>query len=186
MNVRLLSPVLALVLSAGAAARADQDTPKPPQKLGVPVKLQVVFNRFQGEKKVASVPYTLSATADGEPTRLHMGIQVPLKFEGKDVPGNVVYKNAGNDLDCRVVALDDGRFKVSCNLRQSSVYTGNSESRAAGSAGGETPLLPPILKNFETDALLILRDGQTAQHTAAADPVTGELLKVDVTLTVVK
>jgi len=33
---------------------------------------------------------------------------------------------------------------------------------------------------------LLLRDGQSSQLTSAADKVTGEILKVDVTLTVVK
>jgi hypothetical protein len=32
----------------------------------------------------------------------------------------------------------------------------------------------------------MLRDGQSTQYTAATDPVSGEVLKIDVTLTVVK
>jgi hypothetical protein len=33
---------------------------------------------------------------------------------------------------------------------------------------------------------LLLKDGQSAQLTSAADKISGEVLKVDVTLTVVK
>ncbi len=32
----------------------------------------------------------------------------------------------------------------------------------------------------------MLRDGQTTQLTTAADPITGEIMRVDVTLTVIK
>ncbi len=32
----------------------------------------------------------------------------------------------------------------------------------------------------------MLREGQTTQLTTAADPITGEIMRVDVTLTVVK
>jgi hypothetical protein len=186
MNVRMLCSFLALVLSAGTGATADEG-PKQPQKPVTPLKLQIVFSRYLGEKKVASLPYSLSANANGEATHLHMGIQIPLKYEGKDTPGNVVYKNAGNDIECSVEALDDARFKVRCNFRQSSVYSVDGDPRTVGEGPlPRAPLLPPILKNFETDATLILRDGQTAQHTAAADPVSGELVRIDVTLSVVK
>jgi hypothetical protein len=43
-----------------------------------------------------------------------------------------------------------------------------------------------LLRTFNTEATLYLRDGQTAQYAMATDPVTGEVLKVDVTLTVIK
>jgi hypothetical protein len=33
---------------------------------------------------------------------------------------------------------------------------------------------------------MVLRDGQTAQSTSATDPISGEVLKIDVTLNVVK
>ena len=40
--------------------------------------------------------------------------------------------------------------------------------------------------NAVLSADLVLRDGQTRQFTAAADRITGEVVKVDVTLKVVK
>lgn len=184
-NKKTWSALLALALLS-AGARAEDEAQKPSRKPGLPLKLQVVLSRHQGEKKVASAPYTLSANANGEPTRLRMGIQVPLRYEGKEFPGNVVYKSVGNNLDCSADALDDGRFKVACTIEQSSVYASNGEGKATGSAAADTSLLPPILKNFSSEASLILRDSQTAQYTAATDPVSGEVLKVEVTLNVVK
>ena len=48
------------------------------------------------------------------------------------------------------------------------------------------PPRPPVLRTFSSDATLFLRDGQTAQLVVATDPLNGDVLKVDVTLTVVK
>jgi hypothetical protein len=44
----------------------------------------------------------------------------------------------------------------------------------------------PVIRNFNASNNLVLRDGQTRQFTAAADRVTGEVIKVDVTLKVAK
>ena len=43
-----------------------------------------------------------------------------------------------------------------------------------------------MFRSFELSNMLLLRDGQSSQPTSAAGKVTGEILKVDVTLTVVK
>lgn len=53
----------------------------------------------------------------------------------------------------------------------------------AGSAGLSST---PVLRNFKSSSSMILRDGQTGQYLAATDPVGGEVLKIDVTLNVVK
>ena len=41
----------------------------------------------------------------------------------------------------------------------------------------------PAFRSFTSTFNVLLKDGQTAQHTAATDPVSGEVLRVDVTLT---
>ena len=43
---------------------------------------------------------------------------------------------------------------------------------------------PAVFRSFDSDNTLVLRDGQTRQYVAAADPVSGETIRVDVTLTV--
>jgi hypothetical protein len=44
----------------------------------------------------------------------------------------------------------------------------------------------PSVRKFQSTFNLLLKDGQTATHTAATDPVSGEVLRIDVTLTVLK
>jgi hypothetical protein len=187
MNVKIVAGVLGtLVLAASTAGFAED----PPAKASVPVRLLIVFTRYQGDKKVASFPCAIQMNAnERRPGKLRMGTQVPLRYEGKDNPGNVVYKNVGNNLDCHVDSVDAERFRVSCSLEQSSAYTeGAAGPSASGQrqAGQYADATPPLLRTFSSEAAVILKDGQTTQHSMATDPVSGEMLKVDVTLTVLK
>lgn len=154
---------------------------------GPAIRLQVVFERFEKDKKVSSTPYTVSvvATTTNEPiqmTRLRMGIQVPMHLEAagpekRPVPGNVVYKEVGDGLDCGASLREDGRFLVRCNFEQSSVAP-NQEDAAR--------LTPPVIRTFRSEAALVLADGQTARHSAGVDRLTGETVSMDITHTVVK
>ncbi len=180
---KTMPAVLALFLAASAVTAGEpEQKAQPPQKSPTPLKVQVVFNRFQGEKKVASHVYALPVSADDGRTDIRMGIQVPLKYEGKEFPGNVVFKSVGNWVSCSAEALGDGRFKLKCGLEQSSVDSPEQDAQKGGSGSGS----PPVLRSFSSDATLFLRDGQTAQYVVATDPLTGEVLKVDVTLTIAK
>lgn len=182
MTSKLPVAVLAMVLATGASLAQER-----PKKTPIPLKVQVVYSRYQGEKKVSTVPYTLSVNADDRPTRLRLGIQVPIQVQMKDAPPTVMYKDVGNNLDCSAEALDDGRFKLMCSFEQSSLYSADADRRGPGSATGEVALgNNPVIRNFRSEANVILRDGQTTQYTAATDPVSGEVLKIDVTLNVVK
>ena len=173
-----------LILAVGTAG-AEEEKAEKPRRVPTPLKLQIVFTRYQGEKKVSSVPYVLSLGADDRSAKLRMGIQVPIRVQGSQ--GQVSYKDVGNNLDCGAESLADGRFKVACSCEQSSVYTAQHENRATGSAVGDVPLEDvPLFRVFRSDANLVLRDGQSAQYTSATDPVSGEVLKIDVTLSVLK
>lgn len=173
--------LVTLALLSGSMAVAADERPKKPL---TPLRLQVVFSRHMGDKKVASHPYTLALNA-GEgrtPAKIRMGINVPLKYEGKETPGNVIYKNVGSNVDCRADSLDDERYRVYCTLEQSSLYGGEGGAALASA----DPNAPPMMRSFNVETDLLLKDGQTAQLVAATDPVTGEVIKVDVTLSVVR
>lgn len=182
-----LVPLLLLGSATGAQEKEkEKEKPEAVAKQPLtPVKLQVVFSRYMDEKKISSLPYTLSLNANGRFGRLRMGIQVPIQTTVNNI-ATTVYKDATNNVDCGAESQSDGRFKVSCSLEQSSLYAAESSTPKQGI--GPASLLggTPVLRTFRSEAELLLRDGQTAQYTAAADPVSGELLKIDITLTVVK
>jgi len=186
MNKKIWTAILPLLLLGPALGAQENPKAETPRKPLIPLKLQVVFSRYLGEKKVSSLPYSLTVNADGRPARLRMGIQVPVQTMANNTP-TVQFKDAANKVDCAAEAMEDGRFKLSCQVEQTSLY----------SAEGARPFAPaatdpgavnntPLLRTFQSEVELLLRDGQTNQFTAATDPVSGELLKIEMTLNVIK
>jgi hypothetical protein len=56
-----------------------------------------------------------------------------------------------------------------------------------GAAAGSAPATSlPVIRSFRASNNVVLKDGQTRQFTAAADRITGEVVKVDVTLKVAR
>ena len=128
--------VIALVLAtAGQAGAQDKAATQPL----IPVRLQLVFEKYQGDKKTSSESYSLSVTANDKlpggfarPGKIRMGIDVPMRMDrvgDKEVPGNIIYRTVGNAADCTVVSVDDTRFKVDCSFEQSSIRKASSGRR---------------------------------------------------------
>jgi Bacterial type II and III secretion system protein len=156
--------------STSTGPTAQSPTPSQSKPL-TPLKVQVVIARYEGDKKVSSFPYMLAVTANHpEPVSLRMGSQVPIPVG----QGGIDYKSVGTNIDCSANSTEDGRFQVQLRIEDSSIM----ERR-----GGE---VPPTLRNFSSSNSVVLRDGQTVQFTAAADKVTGEVVRVDVTMNVEK
>jgi Flp pilus assembly secretin CpaC len=150
----------------------------------VPLKLQVVLSKFQGEKKVSSLPFILSL-ATGQPrVSLRMGGEVPIATSN-GTPAAVVsfnYRNVGTSIDCWATALDDGRYSVNIGLEDSSVYSADRDGAGLSKAGNDQP----SFNTFKVNETVILRDGESSQFTTATDKISGKVSKVDVTLTVLK
>jgi len=196
MTRRTLVPLtLAAALLAVAGRGGAQETPKPEaQKPEAPkaertaerrgptatLRVQLVISRFQGEQKLASLPYTFVVTSGGDWTRMRMGVDTPIPVSGPPLPdgkapSSFQYKNVGTKIDCRASERGDG-YQLGMRLENSSALTGPGASVAGA----------PLFRLFETNLDLVLRDGQSMQTVASTDPVTGEVVKIDVTLNVVK
>jgi hypothetical protein len=155
----------------------------------VPLKVQVVVSRFQGEKKVSSVPYTLAVIAnDGDKTSLRMGVDVPVPQtvvkQGDNASAPMTsysYRSVGTNIDCTAKSTEAGIFKLDLAVSDTSVFMTPPRDGAATTSGGM-----PAFRSFTSSFHMLLKDGQTAQHTTATDAVSGEVLKLDVTLTVLK
>ncbi len=219
MNAKRIVALLALTLFlfAGVASAQEKNPPPPPPPRPVdaevsvvmPLRIQVVFSEYDGEKKISSLPYTLNhnATRGNSRTSLRMGLRVPIVTAPakEGLTAQVQYHNVGTDIDC-LVTNRDGLFLLHLELRRSSVYTPD-----AGVAGGVPGGLPggavtqklrdskaredievggvpsnPVIREFSGAVDALLRDGQTVQSTMATDPVSGRVLRVDVTLNVIK
>jgi hypothetical protein len=182
MKKTLGFPVLALLAAAGGA-RAQESAPAAKPNL-TPIKVQVVITKFQGEKKVSSLPYTLYCNANEKnAARLAAGFDVPVVTKVQD-SHSVVFKTVGTMINATAVELERGLYRLELNVDQSSIYA----PEGAAAKPGEGWIVPtvPILRSFRASLNPILRDGQTAQHTAATDPINGEVVKVEVSVSAIK
>jgi len=165
---------------------------------GSTVRVSLVITRYQGDKKIASLPYTLVVGAGGTRTRMRMGVDTPIPVtsfvtmseQGGPKPStSYQYRNVGTNIDCAVWERgrmsDAGQretvYRLSLSVENSSAFSGPEARVAGGAAEGA-----PLFRRFETAIDVGLNDGQTVQTIASTDPVTGEVVKIDVTLNVVK
>ncbi len=188
-----LLPVLPLAAQEKPAPDASETKPAPQPEASrarpslVPLRVQIAIARFEGEKKVTSLPFTLMVNAgDGPNTSLRMGVEMPIPVTqflpaGGAAPGptSFQYRNVGINIDCRADDLKDGRYRIDTNVEQSSVTTA-AERRTPGTADA------PFFRTFKTSFKALLRDGQTTTHVVATDPVSGETVRIELGLAVVR
>lgn len=187
---KIMTATLAVLTTATLAAQDSQ--PAAQNRPGSPVSLKVslVFSRYQGDKKISSVPHTLWATAtDGRtPTSLRLGTQIPVPTTvfGKDgeKTQSYNYRDVGTNIDVNASTALDGFYKIQITITDSSVYYPDQSEPAARSTTASTGA--PAFRNFNSSFTLYLKDGQTAQSTAVTDPVSGQSIKLDATLNVQK
>jgi hypothetical protein len=183
-----------LVLSAVPFQSVAQEVPKPePKKPATLLKIQVIFAENEGEKKLANLPYIFFLkTADSSSlpapwTKVRVGSRVPV-YAGKD--GGMQYIDVGTNIDARGFPSDDGRFDIYLNLERSWVEGDVliATEKSASSVGEQGPghFKEPVIRQFKTELNLTMHDGQTIQTTQAADPLSGRVLTITVTMNVVK
>lgn len=190
MKKAIVAVLLAVLVFAVPASRS-QDKPKSSEPPSVtPLRVQVIFAEYDGEKKISSLPYTLLVNSDdkGPQAAVRMGLRVPVVVSGGSSSANkqFQYMDVGTNLDGRADRMEDGRFNLRLNVEKSSLYTPATTEKPDTLAGSEIPPGEPIVQQFRSQVNLLIRDGQTIQSTVASDPVTGHVLKVDVTLNVIK
>jgi hypothetical protein len=179
--LRVWTAALLLVATPFAAEAQERTAPTPV----TPLKVQVVLSRYDGDKKLASMPYTLLVNAGDRDNRvtLRMGVALPVTGVGKDGPTITMY-DIGTNMDCTATPGEGGRFRISLAVNHSSVYENDQKHlQATIPRPGDNAQL---VRSFTSSFFLLLRDGETGQSIAATDPVTGEVMKIDVTLHVVK
>lgn len=141
--------------------------------------VEVVISRYQNDKKVSSLPYSLivNASRQAKPptTVLRMGGQVPIPVS----PGGPVnYRDVGTQIDCSAKIRQDGQYELT-------VSVDDSAPAKSGEAGFDQIGIP-VIRTFQARNTLVMRDGQTRQFTIASDRITGEVVRVDITVKAAK
>ena len=194
-----VSSIGVLVAQEPAAQAPRQTLPtSPKQNQNIPLELQVVIARYQGDKRISSLPYVLSMKSSivsrdfrpGTAASLRLGSRVPIRTqvltpaaEGKpaSTTNSVSYENVGTNIDAGASALEDGRFEVTITINESSVVTDPQDLKATPGSDSY-----PVFRSYQSTNTFFVKEGQTTQFTAASDRVSGEVVRVEVKLTVVK
>ncbi len=165
------------VAAAGQETSKSSGGPKPDDHTPAvtPLRVQVIFTEYDGEKKVASLPYTFTVNADERRARpgsqIRNGVRIPVST-GKD---QFTYVDIGTNIDCSATLQEDGRYKLMMSVERSSAAVGNS---------GETST--PVFHQLRAEMNPVLRDGQSVESIVSTDPLNGHVYHVGVTLNVAK
>lgn len=170
------------------AQEKSQDKPKSEEKVkpSVPIKVQILFTEFDGDKKISSMPYSFVVIADEKvggyySTTLRTGVRVPIELDSKEQ--KITYLDIGSNIDCGIRAEEDGRFHLYLTFDRSALYPNKSAEgeRLVANPGGQ-----PLVRQFRASENLILKDGQTSESLLSTDPHSGHTLRVSVTINVQK
>jgi hypothetical protein len=151
-----------------AGRPAEQLSPAPPM-----LKITVVLSRVNGDKRLSNLPFVLLVTSREPATTVQMSSQVPIPtmIDGKS---GFSYQSIGTSVRAQATPLEGGAFSISLNINDSQML-----SETGGAAAGR-------MQSFSSDTKLVLKDGGAIQYNAATDKVTGDVVKVDVAMNVIK
>lgn len=152
----------------------------------VPLKVQVIVSEFDGNQKIGSLPYTIRTVATDFKNRrreyLRFGVRIPVSVSS----GQFQYQDVGTDIDCQAFTRDNDQYYLDINIERTSVMAASAGKETDWKPAEANPGMQPLLRRFQDEFALVMRDGQSMEGVSAVDPATGHVLKVDVTLNVVK
>lgn len=181
--------VMTGVVAATGAGYAQGPAAQKAETAIVPLKVTVVITRHKSDKAqtlLSRLPFELWVnTGNASTIRFNSEVPVPTTMLSQDQATNkttpvtsFTLRSIGTSLTVEAQALADGRFSIPLSIDDSQILPTPVDS------GGGLPRTGT--QSLRTQTTLLLRDGQTVQHSLATDRVTGDVTKVEVTLNVVK
>lgn len=170
-----------LLLASAASAQEAVEPPRP--SADAALKVQMVVNRHAGDKKVGSVAYSFPCNRDRK-TVVKSGVEVPVPVRKAEAV-EFHYRNVGTNIECESAAVAGGRYRLRISFEQSSLAGGDKTAPGVGTPDGPGAH-PPSFRTSMSQFTALLREGQAAQVVSAADPLTGDVTAIEVTLTVLK
>jgi len=189
-----MAGILVALLLVPVVNHAQEQAKAPNDQSFSHVRIDLLLTEYDGQKKLGSLSYTIYAGASPvqrrgqagseEPGRLRMGVRVPVPNDSRPgSAGGFTYMDVGTNIDCYPWSLGEGAYDVSISVNRSSIYTpsqGENEGEQLQVGNGM------VIRNFSTDFDPRLHDGETTDGTSATDPLNGHVLKISVTLHVIK
>jgi hypothetical protein len=181
---------------------AAQEKPKPAEdakpteqaRLLTPLRVQVVLNEYDGEKRISSLPYSfeLASSAFNGPatTKIKSGVKVPIATgsqSGSETQTQYAYIDIGTRIDCRAFAGESGRYKLQLQIERGTIASGDNAGSSKPGGNGRVLTENPVFRSVQIDFTVDLRDGQTIENVASiTDPLNGHVHRINLTMNVVK
>jgi hypothetical protein len=193
---RLTISILALLVPlfmvqsvyAQEKSQTEQTNANVSRSEGPQVRVQVVFTEYEGQKKIQSFPYALLVRAtdirQGAISMIRMGSRVPV-VTGTS-PTQFQYVDVGTNVDCEAITTSDGRYRLYLKVERSWPEREGSADAKSSPTSSDIRAQQPVIRQFRSDNEIVLRDGQSLETDSATDPVTGKVIKIEVSLNVVK
>jgi hypothetical protein len=193
MRKRWLAGAAVLWIAACVPNLPAQDKPKTPEQGSEDIrfsraslKVQVVFTEYEGDKKLKSLPYSFLVTTHTRDTwpeaKIRVGSRVPVYTGGEH--GSMTYMDVGTNIDCRAEAVAEGQYRIYLNLERSWV-----EGDVMVTVEKATPpqaFREPVVRQYRTELSPILKDGQSVETSLATDPLSGKIVKIEVSVSLIK
>jgi hypothetical protein len=131
---------------------------------------------------VSRLPYSLLVPVGTSQQRTSLRVGVDLPGE----PSTMTSKEGvtttrrdtrfvGTSIDSSASLSGEGRYRLYLSIQDSSVLPADRKEFAA-----------PVIRNFSTSNVLYVREGQPLTFSVGTDPISGETLRAEVTITAVK
>lgn len=173
----VVSVLMCLLISPVSALAQFQQATSSEEKTSH-LRLDFLLAEYDGQKKVSSMPYTMYVEAFSHRRPDLRGV---LRMDVL-VPAGASQAKAGTDIDCISSVSGDNSYNLELTVIRSSIYSANEQAtETAHDASGAA-----VTRTFDTYFSIEMHDGQTAEGPSATDPFNGHILKISVTLHVVK
>jgi hypothetical protein len=153
------------------------------------LRLTVTIVRVNAKKEIANLPFMLMVLPnmtlngpDGDRVSVQNGSELPIPSTTMAGPNSVPsyqYRSVGTSVSAAARNAGDGVYNIVLNVTDSQVLSDMPETSFGG-------LKLPRFQSFTSSSRLLLRDGQTVQFTAATDKVSNDIIRLDVTMNVIK
>jgi opacity protein-like surface antigen len=210
---KLLAVVVALSM-AGSSLGAQAPVTKPPEQvMKVEVVLSRYQGDKRTSNMPFTLWLSAPANGGGGGASLRVGVDVPIGStaatttesrmnpagRGQNTTGTTEattrpeYRNVGTSVDANAwLESADGQYRVRVSLTDTSVFepdslrTADAAARAVQGVAVTTASNASAFRTFSLSNTLPMRDGQTIEFASATDKITGETVKLTVTINVAK
>lgn len=195
---------LALLMTVAGAIVALNPSPvlaqgTTPPLASQPAQLDITLTRYQGDKKIGTAPFVvmLNAARNVPYTTVESGLDIPIGTSNSDTTqtsgaqGNspravrtqkveTTYRTVGTRISCSVSRADESTYVVYLDVRDSRVLERDIARRVSAATTAN------LFRTLSHTSSLQMKEGETKLFAVLADQASGETVKIDVKLTILK